>query len=273
MSAGAEAREMPVFDGVRDRPRSPIYLVAWASVLEILRRKDMYVLFILIGLYLVFVVAAQIVGIESASTAQFLLNLGLSVAFFLSAVLAVMSAARQLSREWEDRTVYPLLAKPVSRFEVLLGKWLAVTAVGSAVLFVLSAITVVAVPGYAGLDYVMLVEALAAQSLALSILAGMVLFASVWIPRAVTVLLEMGLYCGSGFLAGFVETRLGGAGGVSAWVAGYIPNFGMLDLAQRFTDGGPAVGILPMLGIVAYGVFVSAVFLFGAAWAFERKQL
>jgi ABC-type transport system involved in multi-copper enzyme maturation permease subunit len=254
-----------------DRPRSPVYLIAWASVLEILRRKDIYVLFILVSIYLVFVLASRIVGIGSVEAARFLLNLGITTAFALSAILAAMSAARQLTREWEDRTIYPLLAKPVSRFEVVLGKWLAVTVVGSAVMLILSMITLVAVPSYPGPSILMFGQALLAQCLALSILSGIVLLASVWLPQGMAIVLGLGLYCCSGYLAGFLSARLGG--GFFTWVAGYIPDFAMLDLAQRFTDGGPPLGILPMLGILAYGVFVSAVFLFAAAWKFERKAL
>jgi len=272
MSAVADTIEnTPGTRAGADRPRSPVYLVAWASVLEILRRKDVDVLFILVGIYLVFVLASRIVGIGSVEAARFLLNLGITTAFSLSAVLAAMSAARQLTREWEDRTIYPLLAKPVSRFEVILGKWLAVTAVGSAVMVILSMITLLAVPSYAGPSLVMFGQALVAQALALSILSGIVLLASVWLPQGVAIVLGLGLYCCSGFLAGFLTARLGGR--VFTWLAGYIPNFTMLDLAQRFTDGGPPLGMLPMLGILAYGVFVSAVFLIAAAWGFERKAL
>jgi ABC-type transport system involved in multi-copper enzyme maturation permease subunit len=258
-------------DAGPDRARSSVYLVAWASVLEILRRKDIYVLLILVGIYLVFVLASRIVGIGSVEAARFLLNLGITTAFTLSAVLVAMAAARQLTREWEDRTIYPLLAKPVSRFEVILGKWLAVTLVGSAVMFILSMITLLAVPSYPGPSLVMFGEALVAQTLALSILAGIVLLASIRLPQGVAILLGLGLYCCSGFLAGFLSARLGGV--FFTWMSGYIPDFAMLDLAQRFTDGGPPLGPLPMLGILAYGVFVSAVFLIAAAWGFERKAL
>jgi ABC-type transport system involved in multi-copper enzyme maturation permease subunit len=130
----------------------PIGLITWSGLLEIKRRKDVYVLSILIGIYLVFVLVTRIVGIDSEETARFLLNLGLSVAFFLAAVLTASAAGRQLSSEWEDRTIYPLLAKPVSRLEVILGKWLGVVIAGSIVMLVLSLLTLFSVPKIAGLS-------------------------------------------------------------------------------------------------------------------------
>ena len=46
-----------------------------------------------------------------------------------SLVIAIATTARQLHSEKENRTIFPLLAKPVSRAQLLLGKffgcWLA----------------------------------------------------------------------------------------------------------------------------------------------------
>jgi ABC-type transport system involved in multi-copper enzyme maturation permease subunit len=252
----------------------PIGLITWSGLLEIKRRKDVYVLSILIGLYLVFVLVTRIVGIDSEETARFLLNLGLSVAFFLAAVLTASAAGRQLSSEWEDRTIYPLLAKPVSRLEVILGKWVAVVIAGSIVMLVLSLLTLFSVPKIAGLSYLLLMETLIAQTLALAVLSGLVLGLSLWLSRPLVILLGIACYSGSGIVIGILKNRLGGGeNGILAWVIDYIPNFSLLDLCGQFTNGGDALGILPMATLVLYGVIFAGGFLAATTWFFQRKSL
>lgn len=53
---------------------------------------------------------------------QILKDVSLGAMSMVSSLLAVVATARLLSQDVEDRTVYTILAKPVPRFEYLLGK-------------------------------------------------------------------------------------------------------------------------------------------------------
>jgi ABC-type transport system involved in multi-copper enzyme maturation permease subunit len=57
---------------------------------------------------------------------QVLKDIGLGAMSLFTSLLAILATARLLPQEIEDRTVYTVLAKPVSRFEYLAGKLLGV---------------------------------------------------------------------------------------------------------------------------------------------------
>src|SRR5207247_7047387 len=57
---------------------------------------------------------------------QILKDISLGAMSIFTSLLAIVAAARLIPQDVEDRTVYTILAKPVPRFEYLLGKLLGV---------------------------------------------------------------------------------------------------------------------------------------------------
>ena len=55
---------------------------------------------------------------------RFIKEICLVLIWISSLVIGVTTAARQIPGERESRTIFPLLAKPISRWQVLLGKFL-----------------------------------------------------------------------------------------------------------------------------------------------------
>src|SRR3954468_3696208 len=53
---------------------------------------------------------------------QILKDISLGAMSIFSSLLAIVATARLIPQDVEDRTVYSILAKPVSRFEYLLGR-------------------------------------------------------------------------------------------------------------------------------------------------------
>jgi ABC-type transport system involved in multi-copper enzyme maturation permease subunit len=94
---------------------------------EMIRRKDFYVLFILTAL--ITLVMGSVNIFNDPSIAGYLKELALLLVWGASLVMAITTTARQLHAEKENRTIFPLLAKPVSRAQLLMGKffgcWLA----------------------------------------------------------------------------------------------------------------------------------------------------
>src|SRR5215212_9072241 len=96
--------------------------IAGVVMKESYRRKDFYVLFVL--------TAALTLALGSAnffndnSIVRYLKEVCLLFVWISSLVIAVTTAARQIPAERENRTIFPLLAKPVSRWDVLFGKFL-----------------------------------------------------------------------------------------------------------------------------------------------------
>ena len=104
-----------------------ISAVAGVVILEMIRRKDIYVLFFLTALITLVLGSVDLFG--DAKIARYLKEVCLSLIWMCSVIIAVFTAARQIPVERESRTLFPLLAKPITRSEVMLGKcvgcWLA----------------------------------------------------------------------------------------------------------------------------------------------------
>jgi ABC-type transport system involved in multi-copper enzyme maturation permease subunit len=98
------------------------FAIAGVVLKEMYRRKDFYVLFILTALITILTGAAtffdddKIVGV--------LKEVCLNLVWVSSLVIALTTAARQIHAEREARTIFPLLAKPVTRWQVIFGKFL-----------------------------------------------------------------------------------------------------------------------------------------------------
>jgi Cu-processing system permease protein len=98
-----------------------IFAVAGVVIKELYRRKDFYVLFIVT--VLICLVMASINIFNDARIVRYLKEISLLLIWLSSLVIAITTAARQIPAERENRTLLPLLAKPISRWELILGKF------------------------------------------------------------------------------------------------------------------------------------------------------
>ena len=105
--------------------------LAHITVLESFRRKDPYIVLIL-GFTLVLGAALfNQFGVEGLE--KFVKDVALTVTNVLCIVLCVVAAARQFPSELNNGTLHPLLAKPIPRSTVFLGKYLGVGLMSSGV--------------------------------------------------------------------------------------------------------------------------------------------
>jgi len=99
-----------------------IIAVAGVAIKELYRRKDFYVLFIVT--MLICLVMASVNIFNDDKIVRYLKELCLLLVWVSSLVIAVTTTARQIPAERENRTLLPLLAKPLSRVQLVLGKFL-----------------------------------------------------------------------------------------------------------------------------------------------------
>jgi ABC-type transport system involved in multi-copper enzyme maturation permease subunit len=99
-----------------------IWAISLVVLKEMIRRKDFYVLFVITAL--ITGVMGSISIFNDNSIAGYLKELCLLLVWICSLVIAIATTARQFHAEKENRTIFPLLAKPVSRAQFLLGKFL-----------------------------------------------------------------------------------------------------------------------------------------------------
>ncbi len=99
-----------------------ILIIANNVVRELFRKKDFYVLGALLLALLGYLV--NITFFDIGRMHRFLVEIGLSLVFLFSIILSIPFAAKLMIDESKTKTIYPLLAKPIHRFHVILGKFL-----------------------------------------------------------------------------------------------------------------------------------------------------
>ena len=98
-----------------------IHALAVVVIKELYRRKDFYVLFILTALITLLLGSMNLFNDDKI--VRYLKEVCLLLIWASSLVIAIVTTARQIPAERENRTIFPLLAKPVSRAQVVLGKF------------------------------------------------------------------------------------------------------------------------------------------------------
>src|SRR5947208_9052141 len=84
--------------------------------------KNFYLLFVLIAL--ITVILGSVNFFNEAHIVRYLKEICLFLIWISSLVIAITTAARQIPAERESRTIFPLLAKPVTRSQVVVGKFM-----------------------------------------------------------------------------------------------------------------------------------------------------
>src|SRR6266446_9336174 len=97
-----------------------IFALSINTLIELTRQKVFYVL--LIFALLLIGCSVFMARFTFQQEFQILKDISLGAMSIFSSLLAIVATARLIPQDIEDRTVYTILAKPVPRFEYLLGK-------------------------------------------------------------------------------------------------------------------------------------------------------
>lgn len=270
----------PVFEPLPPPPLGrwrPLALVARGVFIEVVRRKDIYVLFIMMALFATGAGIVAAVGVENSAVSRFVINLGLTLASWAAHILGVLLAARQIPADIEQRTIFPMLAKPLGRGQYIVGKWLACSVSAIAAFTIFSALGLAATallprdkPLHAGL----LAEAFLLQWVSLAMICALATLATIVMPHGVGVAALLLMFFAGDNLVGFIEGRAAGSafGGPLVWAIAYLPNFAKLNLLNLYTDGLPAFGIQGLMAL-AYGAIFTLASLTLARAVFARRPL
>jgi ABC-type transport system involved in multi-copper enzyme maturation permease subunit len=267
--------ERPLLSGT---PNPGYLIVARAVWLEVKRREEHLALFIFMGLYLVIAIGARLVGDTRPEAVALMLNMGLWLSASLSAILSLLTGARLIPKEIENRTLYPLLAKPITRTELLFGKTLATVVAGwtvFALFTVLTSLTWVAEFPLPGQDAIMFVQGFILQLWALVLITTLAMALSLLIPTSLAILISAAYYFAGTAMINilgslFSETAVGGA---VDFLLLYFPDFSKLCILQRFTDGAPPLPWGEFLMLNAYGLVFSLTLIAFSSMVFKRRSL
>lgn len=103
-------------------------LIFWTVMIEAVRRREVYAIVLFASILIA--VIGSIRFFDLASLSKFYREAALKVMGLATAATVIVLGARQLPREFERRTIYTLLAKPIGRASFLFGKFLGVVGSG-----------------------------------------------------------------------------------------------------------------------------------------------
>ena len=251
-----------------------IRVLTWATLVETVRRKDLYVVWLLAicGLAAGGLLASK--GVRGVET--FLRDIVLTVVNFLSTAICVWLAARQVPEELSRRTLFPLLARPVRRIDVLIGKFLAVWLLSCGALLVLAACAWVTLARFDAAIGPIFWQYLFLRMLSFGPIAAMTIALSLVLSPAATVVL-------SGLLTLFATTfsrsleeaiRHGGPAQMLLKPLYFLlPHLDLFDLSQRTAYDYPPIGAWALGVMALYAVTYAAVFLGLGELRFRRMAV
>jgi Cu-processing system permease protein len=260
---------------IRNERPSVVWLVVRAVFLETIRRREFYVLLLFMGLFFLGTVTARITGIENAATATFLLNLGLTLAYYFALLLTILTAARQFPDEIENRTIYPLLAKPISRGQFLAGKWLASCLSGLICFAVLLVMAWLPTPKLEDFSMGTLAQMTILCAAGIGMAGALSMFLSLLFPKPLAVRVIVALALAGSRPCGWLQA-LGvsySAEPLTLALTAIVPDFGKLDLVQLYTDGASPISIADFGLRVLHAVGMGLASLSLATWLVSRRQL
>lgn len=250
--------------------------VAYLSIIETLRRKEFYVVLVLI---ISLAVWLHLIDISESSTGRFAKDIVMQVVWLASFALAVPLAARQIPQDVESKTVYVILARPIPRWQYVLGRVIGASGASCLCLIGLFLVLVVMLfsKGDAALADAMLWQALVLQLAALFMVCSLAVFFSSFSTTAGAVAFSfMALFImryGAKSLADIIQGISGiGRHGIW-WLYLIMPHFEFFNVTQRFVHGWGPLPSWMFLCIVGYGIVYALSLIAGCSLIFRRRWL
>jgi ABC-type transport system involved in multi-copper enzyme maturation permease subunit len=251
-----------------------IVAVAGLVWLETIRRKDVYVLLILAGALLALLLSVGSFGLAGAT--RYVKDVGFLLAWLFGWILAVSVAARQLPNEEGTGTIYPLLAKPITRLQLVLGKWLGAWSIVTAgALFFALIVTGVALLRGGTVHPGALAQAVVLQGGALAVLCALALLLSTRLHADAALALTFVCTAAAQWLVPRVpalsETAPPFSSILLQAVYHILPHLEVLDMRLRLVhDYGP-LDTPSFLLAAGYAATLTALFL-ALAWTVYRRR-
>jgi ABC-type transport system involved in multi-copper enzyme maturation permease subunit len=254
-----------------------ILAIAGVVIKELYRRKDFYVLFFLSAL--ITLAAGSVNFFKDLVMVRYVKDICLLLIWLSTLIIAVITAARQIPAEKENRTIFPLLAKPVSRGQVIVGKFLGCwLATGLAVLVFYLFFILVTVTREHDWQLLTYAKSIGLQWLMLGMVIAMVLLGSVVFAApssnaticlvAIIGILFIGEHLNKIALRQSEPVRF-----ITYSVYFVIPHFEIFDVRKQVVNN-QVMPSLKACGLAALyaGAYV-AVFLYGTWLVFRRQRL
>jgi len=244
--------------------------------LELLRKKDFYVLFILMLVLLGFLSAQTFFDIEGIS--RYMRDFGYTLVMLLSFIVCVTFSARQIPSEIESGTVYPFLAKPVSRSMLVSGKFCGAVMISAITFTLYFGVFVLFCFTEAGrAEAILLIQSFLFGIMFLSVASALTVFFSVFLTTSANVAITFLIYFFMISFSDLLRDAVLAGKGIETLGLGVVyyllPHFDFFDLRVRLTHAWDPLPLWVVAAVTAYTVVYCAGLLFFAGRLFGRKKL
>ena len=254
-----------------------IFALAGVVIKELYRRKDFYVLFILTVLVTVVMWSARF--FNDVSIARALKEICLLLIWISTLVIAITTTARQIPAERESRTIFPLLAKPITRWQVIVGKFFGCWfASGLAlIVFYVFFVTVAATREHS-LPLIQYIQALWLHWQMLGIVIALTLLGSVVFSAppenvTITLIVTLGILFVGEHLHKVALRMAEPSATILSAVYFAIPHLEFYDTQNLIIHDWPPIQWLYVGGATLYAVAYAGLFLLATCIVFRRKAL
>ena len=252
-----------------------IRTIAGIVLIEMLRRKELYVLLIMLGTLLMGLVSMNIFGLGSVG--GFVKDIGLMAAWLFGWILAISCATRQIPQEERRGTILPLLAKPIQRSQFIIGKWLGAWLAVSIAVSSFYLLTWLIVMLYGGsFELLTLLQALMLHLMAVGVIAALAIALSTRLNQdaasTITYVMVAAMFVLVPRIPELATKAEGWRKTAMLVLYGFLPHFELFDMRRRaIHQYGPMPWGWFSL-VILYGAVLVAILLCLAWLGFRNKH-
>jgi ABC-type transport system involved in multi-copper enzyme maturation permease subunit len=253
------------------------FAIAQVAIKELYRRKDFYVLFVLTALITLLMGSVNFFNDEKI--VRYLKELCLLLIWVSALVISLAMTARQIPQERENRTIFPLLAKPVTRGDVIRGKFLGCWfASGFALVLFYLFFGLVAGAKEHHWPFVNYFQALWLQWIFLAVVIGLSLLGSIIFAApssniTICFIVITGILLLGRHLNQIALQQTEPLSTIIYTIYFIIPHLEFFDVRDLIVHDAPLIPWAPWLLASLYGLCYAALFVFLSWLAFRRKAL
>lgn len=238
-----------------------VITIARGVLKELIRRKDLYLIFALL-LIILFYSASLSFGGES-NFQRYFKEIGISFTYIFSVIIAITFGSRQVPQEVETRSVYHILARPVSRLEFIIGKFLGVFFVSAASFSLFYAVYLIslALRNDFSTPPALFIQGYILHLCLLSFFTSLTILFSLFLSAASNAVISLVLYFGTNWFGATFPAYI------------YLPHPELFDIRDKIIHSWDIVPAWVMYYLVLYAVVYTLFFIFSAYASFRSRDL
>jgi Cu-processing system permease protein len=253
-----------------------ILTIARLAILSVLRKKDIYILFIISIVILILICSINVMGLGGITA--YVKDIGLLFTWLFSIIMVTNIAGSTLQDEEKSGTIYSLLAKPINRKQLILGKWLgifSISVIATSIFYIIVFLLVLFKGGT--FPVYSLIQAMVLHFGMMSIIISYSLFFSARLNSDAATIISYVMTTTCFLIIPKIPELISSPASTNfssfifTILYNILPHFEILDLRQRLVHDFGTIPVDVFLTTILYSIFFTAIFLMFAWLAYRNK--